>query len=201
MNSKVFGVIMFAVGAAVGSAATWKFVKTKYEKIAQEEIDSVKEVFSRRAEVKQEEPVADPAKEIAKEAIEKPSIMEYAAKLQELKYTNYSNVDSEQEIVITKEDPSMNEGPYVISPDEFGDMDEYETVSLTYYADKVLADDWDEVIEDVDNVVGLDSLERFGEYEYDSVFVRNDDRKTDYEILLDTRKYSDIIISNSTEID
>ena len=40
--SKVF---IFAVGAAIGSAVTWKLVKTKYEKIANEEIESVKEIY------------------------------------------------------------------------------------------------------------------------------------------------------------
>ena len=40
--------IVFAAGAAIGSVITWKVLKDKYEKLAQEEIDSVKEAFSRR---------------------------------------------------------------------------------------------------------------------------------------------------------
>ena len=40
--------MIFFLGAGVGSLVTWKIVKTKYEQIAQEEIDSVKEVFSKR---------------------------------------------------------------------------------------------------------------------------------------------------------
>ena len=66
-------------------------------------------------------------------------------------------------------------------------------ISLTYYADGVLADENDEVIEDVEDAVGIDSLNRFGEYEDDSVFVRNDARKCDYEILLDQRTYSEVV--------
>lgn len=46
--SKTTGFVMFVLGAAVGSVATWQYVKKKYEQIAQEEIDSVKEIFSRR---------------------------------------------------------------------------------------------------------------------------------------------------------
>ena len=45
----------------------------------------------------------------------------------------------------------------------------------------------------MDNVVGLESLAHFGEYEDDSVFVRNDRLKCDYEILLDQRTCSDVI--------
>jgi len=81
----------------------------------------------------------------------------------------------------------------VISPDSFGEMDDYNRISLTYYADGVLADEDDEVVDDVDATVGSDALNHFGEYEDDSVFVRNDSRKCDYEILLDTRNYADVV--------
>ena len=81
----------------------------------------------------------------------------------------------------------------VVSPDEFGEIDEYEKISLTYYIDGSLADDNDELIEDVDGTIGFESLNHFGEYEDDSVFVRNDRLKCDYEILLDQRNYSDVV--------
>ena len=84
--------------------------------------------------------------------------------------------------------------PYVIDPDDFGE-EGYHTVSLDYYADGVLAYmDSGAVIkpEEVDEIVGRDSLTRFGEYERDTVYVRNDKRKTDYEILANVDKYSDI---------
>lgn len=83
--------------------------------------------------------------------------------------------------------------PYVISPEEFSDIWEYDTISLTYYADNVLTDDEDEVMEDIEGTVGADSLERFGEYEDDAVYVRNDRLKCYYEILKDLRNYSDVI--------
>lgn len=64
---------------------------------------------------------------------------------------------------------------------------------MTYYADQVLVDENDEMIEDVEEMVGFESLNHFGEYEDDSVFVRNDAKKCDYEILLDQKLYSDVI--------
>ena len=42
MLSKVF---IFVAGAAIGSVATWRFVKTKYEQIAEEEIESMREYY------------------------------------------------------------------------------------------------------------------------------------------------------------
>ena len=87
-----------------------------------------------------------------------------------------------------------NDVPYVIAPEKFMEHDDYDTISLTYYSDNVLADEDNEMIEDVEGVVGEDSLNHFGEYEDedDAVYVRNDARKVDYEILLDQRKFSEI---------
>ena len=53
----------------------------------------------------------------------------------------------------------------------------------------MLTDTYDNVIEDVEGTVGKKSLKHFGEYEEDSVFVRNDDLETDYEILLQPDDY------------
>ena len=92
--------------------------------------------------------------------------------------------------------------PYVISPEEFGDnVDDYELISLNYYEDGVLADDWDEPIEDIDKVVGKDSLTHFGEYEDDSVYVRNDRLKCEYEILMRVGKFADKVKDDSSEVE
>ena len=47
MHKAVSYSLIFSTGVAIGSFVTWKMVKTKYERIAQEEIDSVKETFSK----------------------------------------------------------------------------------------------------------------------------------------------------------
>lgn len=195
--NKTINFMIFGLGVAVGSVVTWRYVEKKYEKITQDEIDSVKEVFSKReAESTENTEVrikADNAKE-------KPSVIEYTARLREQGYTNYYNmVDEESEEV--KEESMSVDKPYIIAPEEFGDLDDYETISLTYYADQILADDNDVIMDDVEDVVGFDSLNSFGEYEDDSVFVRNDRLKCDYEILLDQRKYSSIVRRKPHEVD
>lgn len=76
-----------------------------------------------------------------------------------------------------EEDESMNNtGPYVITPDEY-DCSEYEPTTLNYYADGVLTDIYDNKIDDIDDMVGLESLDHFGEYEEDTVYVRDDSKK------------------------
>ena len=113
-------------------------------------------------------------------------LKKYNSIIQKEGYTNYSRSVEEK-----KGDPFV-EKPYVISPEEFGEFEEYEKISLTYYADQVLTDENNEEVDDVEEIVGEESLTHFGEYEDDSVFVRNDRLKCDYEILLDQRNYSDV---------
>ena len=80
----------------------------------------------------------------------------------------------------------------VISPDEFGDIEEYERISLTYYADGILADDRDDPILNAGEIVGFEALDSFGEYEEDTVFVRNDATRCDYEIIRDKRTFGEV---------
>lgn len=172
-------VVAFVVGAAIGSAITWKLMKTKYEEgYWEEEIESDDE-----EETELEE---DP------ETPEVNHKQELEHLVDTLGYKEYSSHSKKEE----KEEEDMDK-PFIISPEEFGELDDYEAESLTYYADGVLTDDWNEVIEDADEIVGEDFAEHFGEYEDDSVFVRNPELKTDYEILLDVRKFSDVETSSN----
>lgn len=184
--------VMFVVGAAAGSAATWLYAKKYYERIAQEEIDSVKAVFSERKPdtVVKNNNVQEENQHKADIAKLKPDLVNYAAKLQEEGYTNYTK---HSEKTIEEKDVPMPNKPYIISPEEFGESGNYTQISLTYYSDGVLADDEDEIIEDIDDTVGKDFADHFGDYEDDSVFVRNDRLRCDYEILKDNRSYHDVV--------
>lgn len=188
MSNRSLFSLGFIIGAASGATVAWYLLKDKYETLAQEEIDSVKEVFARREQEMKDETVKRNVAEGIKDSDRtKPDLKEYAEQLKKNGYTRYSDLSADDGGVSDKQTK-----PYVIPPEQFGDNEEHEQISLTYYADGVLADENDEVIEDVEDAVGIDSLNHFGEYEDDSVFVRNDARKCDYEILLDQRTYSEV---------
>lgn len=171
--SKATVCVAFFCGAAVGVGCTWQYFKKKYESLVQEDIESVKESFAKRYEKKTTEAIeesdaqaineVDPQEELNAAYIEARHITEAMG------YTT---------------DGSPSE-PYVISPHEFGEKDGYECISLTYYADGIVTDDANEILDNWPDVVGPDFMSHFGEYEDDSVFVRNEDRETDYEILRD----------------
>lgn len=179
---------IFATGCIIGSVVTWKLLKDKYERIANEEIESVKKVFSNKEKTSNNES----EKNTVERNTGDKATDELNEKLVKLGYVNYSDISKEEE-----GGSDMTNKPYVIKPEEFGEEFDYDAETLRYYADGVLADDWGNVIDNVDELVGVESLTHFGEYEEDSVFVRNDDLKSDYEILLDLRNYSDICSLNS----
>jgi hypothetical protein len=85
----------------------------------------------------------------------------------------------------------MVKKPYVISPYDFGEIDEYRKIDLTYYADGVVEDEDGEIVTEIDELLGEGSLNTFGEYEDDAVFVRNERLMTDFEILRDYRTYKE----------
>lgn len=175
MNNKVLCAIAFSMGAAVGSVVSWKMLKTKYERIAQEEIDSVKEAF---AGVK---PYQGPqqAEEKSEGTSEKKR---YSEIIRDMGYSSKEKGDAD--------DMRDEDHITVIPPDEFYDWEDYDKITLTYYADGVLADDQDGIIENPDDVVGSDFASHFGDYEDDSIFIRNDKYGACYEILRSYEDYS-----------
>ena len=197
MNTKVACAIAFVAGAAVGVAASWRVLDTKYKKLADKEIASVKELFYSKPVENNEEPDESEEEEF-EQSPEEDFTEEEKEEYVNLSsnYTNYANksvVEEEPNVEITDSEP------YVISPVELGDCD-YDVIDLIYYeGDNTLTDEEDEIIDDVGDLIGWESLEHFGEYEDDSVCVRNDVRKVDYEVLLDVRKYSEVMYLRELE--
>lgn len=178
MNTDLLSkVLIFATGVAIGSVASWQLLKTKYEQISREEIESVKAAFSRK-----EKDIEKENDKTYNDSSESVDGKKYEQIIKDNGYMNYSGVD-------TKEVDDM-EKPYVIPPEEYGELDDYETIELTYYADGILTDDRDDIIDDdIDNIVGDDFADHFGEYEDDSVFIRNDRLKCDYAIQRELETY------------
>ena len=197
MNNILSKVFIFVAGAAIGSVATWKLLEKRNEQIIQQEVDEFKEYWSNKESVTTSGYVTtDDTESESNDSVTYTNNDKdkYKEKLSELEYTKEEKKGGLEKM-------SYYDKPYVIRPDEFGELDDYDTISLTYYADKVLTDENDEPIDDIDDIVGLDSLETFGEYEDDSVFVRNDRMRVDYEILLDMRNFSDLNGTDSSPVD
>ena len=200
----MYKVIIFIGGVAAGSFVTWRLLKEKYIRQTQEEINEVREHYRKKKE--SEEVTVD--SNGATETNEKPDLIAYAAKLTKNGYIDYTNPKSlvkatgdTIDAVVQKtneesldpvilNDPSY-QPPYIISPEDFAIDDEYTIVNLNYYIDGVLTDEDDNIVENVDDVVGLENLNHMGEYEDDALHIRNENYKCEYEILLSRRLYHD----------
>ena len=198
MKKTLINVLVFAAGAAIGSAVTWKVVKTKYERIAQEEIDSVKGIWARRMREKAAEDDSnedDNWDEDDEEDEEFDDSVKVAYHTLAHKYSNSGNEAENDEEGAGDEDeevPYIN-GPYVITPDEFANGNfKHALHCLTYYADGVLSNDWYEKL-DIEETIGEESLEHFGDYAEDVVHVRNERTEADYEVVRDPRMYAEVI--------
>lgn len=203
MNSKVKGALLFLAGAGLGGGTAWFFTKKKYEAIIEEkvnsEIQSVRETYN-----KLQKELAEKNEKMKEELIKISSTTEKV----------FTNGDKVETISVREEDDdekakeekfirermpygtkSMtsinNEAatkPYVIDPNEYGSNDDYNIYCYTYYNNGILADEGDEKLEEDEIAARIgDALEHFGEE--DAVYVRNDVRRCDYEIIKSLDNY------------
>lgn len=194
MGDNFKGLLIFTIGAAIGSIATYKLVKTKAEEIANAksdaEIEEIREYYDNLVkQLNESEEESDDSNEtVSAETVKvsnKPDLFEYTNKLEESGYTNYATAKKDDNV---KEDLPL---PYIIDPEDYGDMEGYDFEELTLWADGVLTDNLDEPV-DINSTIGEDALNHFGDYEEDAIHVRNDLRQIDYEVLRVLDNYSDI---------
>ena len=189
MNRKLSNVLLFTAGVAVGSLVTWRYFKSKYE-VVEDEIEEKTEETEGETETEDE----DPEVSESKMSYKKPPLKEYVKMVESNGYVPKTHMEEVKEEIANGEwdDKDIYE-PYIIRPEEYGELHAYETLSLNYYADGVLTDELDNPIEDVESLVPADFADHFGEYEDDVVHVRNDNLECDYEILRDLRKFTDVV--------
>ena len=184
MNNKVAIAVSFILGLAAGILLSKKYFEDRYNDIANEEIE--------RALFRKEAPTPSDI-DISTTTTNKQVNRDLYTEL--LKKTKYSGnlVAPHMPTIDTGLADRIHISPYTVTPDDFATLDGYDTMSFTYYADKVLTDDMDNPIQDVDGMVGKENLETFGEYEEDAVYIRNERIRADIEILQDERLYSEVL--------
>lgn len=90
----------------------------------------------------------------------------------------------------------VNEAIRSITPEEFGENEDYEKITLTKYADNKVVEWGTSMPIDVStltDILGNDAFDKIGEYEDDVAYICNDNHKTYYELLVDIRPYSEVL--------
>lgn len=191
--SKATAFVSFLVGVAVGSAATWYGLKTKYQQYAEEEINEVREYYSSKLCTSSEGTVETISEEELEE--DKPATKSNRVEVKNISdrqnYSGYFKTEPEG----ISDDPNILEPrPVVVSPDDLDEYD-YEWRDITVYADGVVCDDNDDKLDDIENVIGTDAIDHFEEYDEYAVYVRNDRLKLYFQISKDPQTYEEVLES------
>ena len=189
------GLCIFAAGALAGAAVAARVVRDKYQQEAEEEIAEMREYYRelrKNAKSPNEDKMLeeDENNKEEKEVEEENSKNEYNEIVKGYtNYTQYNDTDI-KENKEEKEEERTNYEPFIINAEEFGEDPGYDTATLTYYKDKVLTDDLDEVIDY--SVAGEENLKIFDEYpDCKAIYVRDDIYRVDYEIIRDPYQYDE----------
>lgn len=182
------GLCIFAAGALAGAAVAARVVRDKYQQEAEEEIAEMRDYYRElRKENVEKYPVQNEEVEAEKEENTKDEYDEIVKGY--TNYTQYNDIETKENKKEEKEERTNYE-PFIIDVEEFGEDPTYDTATLTYYKDKVLTDDLDDVIDY--SVAGEENLKIFDEHpDCKAIYVRDDIYMVDYEILRDPYQYDE----------
>ena len=182
------GLCIFAAGALAGAAVAARAVRDKYQQEAKEEIAEMREYYRElRKENIEKYPVQNEEAEAEKEENTKDEYNEIVQNY--TNYTQYNDIETKENKKEEKEERTNYE-PFIIDVEEFGEDPTYDTATLTYYKDKVLTNDLDDVIDY--SVAGEENLKIFDEHpDCKAIYVRDDIYMVDYEILRDPYQYDE----------
>lgn len=183
------GLCIFAAGALAGAAVAARVVREKYQQEAEEEIAEMRDYYRelrKNTKTPNEDTIVEENNEEEKEENDKD---EYNKIVEN--YTNYTKYnDTETKENKEEKEERTNYEPFIIDVEEFGEDPTYDTATLTYYKDKVLTNDLDDVIDY--SVAGEENLKIFDEHpDCKAIYVRDDIYMVDYEIIRDPYQYDE----------
>lgn len=212
-NVMIYGAVVsqfsYWTGVVVAKKLTKKKLQKEFDERLEVEVEKVKQFYKiRSAQAQYETPqkrveelrifheaevamreykpeVAVPAEPVVTEA-------EMSDEERRNIFEENQELDEEPDAYAREVESRDYEAPYIISEIDFRTNElEHEQTMLTYYADRVLADENDEVVLLVSATVGLENLDRFGHFSdnLEIVYVRNEKLQTDFEIHRDQTEY------------
>lgn len=196
MNGK--GFMWFSIGALVGTVVTITVLKNKYEAILQEELDSIMQVMTRNrtkgtpCEEKKEKVI--PIKNRTNESYSaekdyeghESKVVQTTDKTFKKIVKEYDRVNPPLSVMAEEQSPTEEDKDiYIISEDEFCmGKEDFDQETMMYYEDGVVLDESEDIVDDLENVIGLEAFSTFQNCPEETViFVRNEGLSIDYEII------------------
>lgn len=180
----VLYLVTFIAGAAVGAIAGITYVKKNYD-ISEKKDEAEAEKTSNSdnkesvAENEQEELIRRTNADILK-SVDDPDQKKHVESILN-QYTAMTSMYGSDTI-------STKSEPYKILPDQFSEFEDYSAIELTLYSDGIITDDRDDIIDKPEELLGKGFRQLFDEGS-DELFIRNDDRCTDYAIYKDVQTF------------
>ena len=180
----VLYLVTFIAGAAVGAIAGITYVKKNYD-ISEKKDEAEAEKTSNSddkesvAENEQEELIRRTNADILK-SVDDPDQKKHVESILN-QYTAMTSMYGSDTI-------STKSEPYKILPDQFSEFEDYSAIELTLYSDGIITDDRDDIIDNPEELLGKSFRQLFDEGS-DELFIRNDDRCTDYAIYKDVQTF------------
>lgn len=187
MNKREF--LYFVGGMTIGAATAIIGLKEYFTIRMNDEIADLAEYYDQKlddleAGIKQhDEEIAEDfdiqeKKEKKADAEEEP---DYEEIIEKLNYNQYSTKSSKET------------GPQIIPFEVYNNDGNYEKKIVSYFSeDEVLMDsETEEVIDDVNKVLGFENLEDFGDN--GEIYIRNDELGIDHQVVLETSSYQDFL--------
>lgn len=186
--------LAFVAGAIVGGFVTKKYIE--YKSQINDDVE-YEECETQEAITEEANDTSVENEETSNDEIKIRSIDDEAYKklLADLQYS----VEKEAEDFIERTIPRLDEvrdtsKPYNITPDEFEEIDEYDSDEYTYYADGYVTDSYGMPISDEDilNTIGEDFDTYFGSYDDDQIWIRNERLRMDFSVVRDIDRFVDV---------
>lgn len=186
--------LAFVAGAIVGGFVTKKYIEYKSQINDEAEYE----------EYETQEPITEEAndtsvenEETSNDEIKIRSVNDEAYKklLADLQYSAEKEAEDFIERMIPRQDEVRDTSkPYNIAPDEFEEIDEYDSDEYTYYADGYVTDSYGMPISDEDilNTIGEDFDTYFGSYDDDQIWIRNERLRMDFSVVRDIDRFVDV---------
>lgn len=185
MNIKYL--LVFCLGAVTGSVFAARFLDERYSKIADEEIESVKEVAKKTIDE-----LKNKISNVKKEEVEKES----TENIQQFLLGNKNDVTVYENIANSYGDEPKykNIEIEVLEEGEFSESDNEKMTVWFYGQDKALIDDDEQPIDNILDCVGSDIIDNPENYfnipEKTTIYLRNHTMGIDFEVIYLDKSYS-----------
>lgn len=179
MNVKTLAI--FFAGVGIGAFVARAYLKEKYEKILDMELERInEELEAALGEDSDENEEEDSKPETVSSSLDTKMFRHEVAKQN---YDAYFNVGGEEKKVHPIEEPDE---PFVISGNEFITDRAHEKATLTYYISvNVLCEDNEPLDVSPSDILGDSWVSELKESDEGVVYVRNNKMGVDYEVILD----------------